>query len=40
MLGMVLIAGGGILTALRERRLKAQLARDLGTALPPPGNRG
>lgn len=39
-LGMALIAGGGILTAMRERRLKAQLARDLGTTLPPPGNRG
>ena len=39
-LGMVLIAGAGIFTAWRERSLKARLANDLGTQLPPPGTRG
>ena len=38
--GMCLIAAAGIATALRERTLKARLARDLGTDLPPPGTRG
>jgi len=38
--GMALIGGAGIFTAWRERRLKARLARDLGTELPPPGTRG
>lgn len=38
--GMCLIAGAGIFTAWRERTLKARLARDLGTELPPPGTRG
>lgn len=38
--GMVLIAAAGIFTAWRERRLKARLAADLGTELPPPGIRG
>ena len=38
--GMTLIAASGSFTAWRERRLKRQLARDLGAALPPPGNRG
>ena len=40
MLGMLLIAGSGAFTAWRERRLKEQLAQDLGTQLPPPGTRG
>lgn len=39
-LGMGLIAGSGIFTAWRERQLKAALAEDLGTELPPPGTRG
>ncbi|MFK7942431.1 MAG: DMT family transporter [Paracoccaceae bacterium] len=39
-LGMALIAGSGIVTALRERQLKATLAAGLGTELPPPGTRG
>ncbi len=39
-LGMTLIAGSGMFTAWRERRLKARLAADLGTELPPPGTRG
>jgi len=39
-LGMALIAGSGAFTAWRERRLKAELARDLGHDLPPPGTRG
>lgn len=38
-LGMALIAGAGMFTAWRERMLKARLARDLGTRLPPPGTR-
>ncbi len=38
--GMTLIAGAGVFTAWRERMLKAQLAADLGTELPPPGTRG
>ena len=38
-LGMALIAGSGIFTAWRERQLKARLAEDLGTELPPPGTR-
>ena len=38
--GMALIAAAGIFTAWRERTLKARLARDLGTELPPPGTRG
>lgn len=38
--GMALIASAGIFTAWRERTLKARLARDLGTELPPPGTRG
>ena len=38
--GMALIAGAGVFTAWRERTLKARLARDLGTELPPPGTRG
>ncbi|MEM6622682.1 MAG: DMT family transporter [Pseudomonadota bacterium] len=38
--GMCLIAGAGAFTAWRERRLKAALARGLGTEVPPPGNRG
>ena len=38
--GMALIAGAGAFTAWRERVLKARLARDLGTELPPPGTRG
>ena len=37
--GMALIAGAGVFTAWRERTLKARLARDLGTELPPPGTR-
>ena len=39
-LGMGLIASAGIFTAWRERMLKARLAEDLGTELPPPGTRG
>ena len=39
-LGMAMIAGAGIATAWRERRMKARLAADLGTELPPPGTRG
>lgn len=38
-LGMALIAGSGAFTAWRERKLKHQLAADLGTKLPPPGTR-
>ena len=38
-LGMTLIAGSGMFTAWRERRLKSRLAADLGTELPPPGTR-
>lgn len=38
-LGMSLIATAGAFTAWRERQLKARLARDLGTELPPPGTR-
>ncbi len=38
--GMILIAGAGAFTAWRERRLKAALAKGLGTEVPPPGNRG
>ena len=37
--GMTLIAGSGIFTGLRERKLKARLATDLGSELPPPGTR-
>ncbi|MEM7189218.1 MAG: DMT family transporter [Pseudomonadota bacterium] len=39
-LGVVLIFAAGTFTAWRERRLKAQLAADLGSNLPPPGTRG
>lgn len=39
-LGMAMIAASGMFTAWRERNLKARLAADLGTALPPPGTRG
>lgn len=38
--GMTLIAAAGVVTAWRERTLKARLGRDLGTELPPPGTRG
>lgn len=37
--GVALIFAAGTFTAWRERRLKAQLAADLGTNLPPPGTR-
>lgn len=37
--GMALIAVSGMFTAWRERQLKARLAADLGTELPPPGPR-
>ena len=40
MAGMAMIAGAGMFTAWRERRLMASLAADLGTELPPPGTRG
>lgn len=38
--GMILISGAGAFTAWRERRLKAALAKGLGTEVPPPGSRG
>ncbi|MEM1161530.1 MAG: DMT family transporter [Pseudomonadota bacterium] len=38
-LGVVLIFGAGTFTAMRERRLKQELADDLGSKLPPPGSR-